>query len=72
MPSDVSDGSFESTGAMEDALYDMGKRPTWVGMAFSMIYQFARAEESTGIDKNLFVAMYAGLPNWSAGIRPVV
>ena len=48
MPFDVSDGAFESTGSMEDALHDMGKRPTWVGMAFSMIYQFARAEESTG------------------------
>ena len=60
VPFDVSDGAFESTGAMEDALHDMGKRPTWVGMAFSMIYQFARAEESTGIDKNLFAANVCG------------
>ena len=62
VPFDVSDGAFESTGAMEDALHDMGKRPTWVGMVFSMIYQFARAEESTGIDKNLFVANVCGSP----------
>ena len=60
VPSDVSDGTFEPTGAMEDVLHDMGKRPTWVGMAFSMIYQFARAEESTGIDKNLFAANVCG------------
>ncbi len=60
VPSDVSGGTFGSTGAMEDALHDMGKRPTWVGLAFSMIYQFARAEESTGIDKNLFAANVCG------------
>ena len=60
VPSDVSDGIFESTGAMEGALHDMGKRPTWVGLAFSMIYQFAREEESTGIDKNLFAANVCG------------
>ncbi len=62
VPSDLSDGSFESTDAMKNALHDMGKRPTWVGMAFSMIYQFARKEDSTGIDKNLFVANVSGSP----------
>ncbi len=31
MPSDISDGTFESSGAMENVLHDMGKRPTWVG-----------------------------------------
>ena len=62
VPSDVSDGTFESSGAMEDALHDMGKRPTWVGLAFSMLYQFARAEESTSIDKNLFAANVSGSP----------
>ena len=62
VPSDVSDGTFESTDAMEDALHDMGKRPTWAGMVFSMIYQFARAEDSTSIDKNLFVANVSGAP----------
>ena len=62
VPSNVSEKSFEPTGSMEDALHDMGKRPTWVGMAFSMIYQFARAEESTGIDKNLYVANVSGSP----------
>ena len=62
VPSNVSEKSFEPTGSMEDALHDMGKRPTWVGMAFSMIYQFAQAEESTGIDKNLYVANVSGSP----------
>lgn len=60
VPFDVSDGAFEPTGSMEDALHDMGKRLTWVGLAFSMIYQFAREEESTGIDKNLYVANVCG------------
>ena len=58
----VSDGIFEPAGAMEGALHDMGKRPTWVGLAFSMIYQFARAEDSTGIGKNLFAANVSGSP----------
>lgn len=62
VPSDESDGTFESTDAMEDALHVMGKRPTWAGMVFSMIYQFARAEDSTSIDKNLFVANVSGVP----------
>ena len=62
VPSDVSDGTIEPAGSMENALHEMGKRPTWVGMAFSMIYQFARAEESAGIDKNLFVANVCGSP----------
>lgn len=62
MPSDVSDGTFESTDTMEDALHEMGKHPTWVGMAFSMIYQFTRAEDNTSIDKNLFVANVSESP----------
>ena len=62
VPSDVSDGTFESTDAMEDALHDMGKHPTWAGMVFSMIYQFARAEDGIGIDRNLFVANVSGSP----------
>ena len=62
MHADVSDVTLESTGAMEDALHDMGKHPTWVGMAFSMIYQFARAEDSTSIDNNLFVANVSESP----------
>lgn len=62
VPIDVSDDNFESTEAMEDALLKMGKRPTWVGMAFSMLYQFARKEDSTGIDKNLYVANVSGSP----------
>ena len=60
--SEGSDGSIESTDAMEDALRDMGKRPNWVGMAFSMIYQFARAEDKTDTDNNLFVANVSGSP----------
>ena len=62
MPSDASEEAFEPTGAMEDAPHELGKRPTWVGMAFSTIYQFAREEESTALDKNLFVANVSGVP----------
>ena len=62
VPSDMSDETFESTDEMKDALHDMGKRPTWAGMAFSMIYQFARVEDSTGIDNKLFVANVSGSP----------
>ena len=62
LPYDVSDSTYESTDAMEDALHDMGKRPTWVGMVFSMIYQFVRAVDGTSIDKNLFVANVSGSP----------
>lgn len=62
VPSDMSDETYESTDAMKDALHDMGKRPTWAGMAFSMIYQFARAEDSTDIDNKLFVANVSGSP----------
>ena len=62
VPSEVSDGTFESTDAMENALHDIGKRPTWAGMAFSMIYQFSRAEDSNSSDKNLFVANVSGSP----------
>lgn len=62
VPYGVSDRTFESAGSMIDALHDIGKRPTWVGMAFSMIYQFAGEEESAGIDKNLYVANVFGSP----------
>ena len=62
MPSDASEKSFEPTDAMEDALHELGKRSDWVGMAFSLIYQFTRQEDMSGIDKNLFVANVYGSP----------
>ena len=62
MPSDASEKSFEPTDAMEDALHELGKRPDWVGMAFSLIYQFAHQEEMSDFDRNLFVANVSGSP----------
>ncbi len=62
VPSGASEMAFEPTDAMEDALHELGKRPNWVVMAFSLIYQFARHEEKSDIDKNLFIANVYGSP----------
>ncbi len=60
VPFDVAEKACESSGAVEDALHEMGKRPTWAGMAFSMIYQFARAEEDDGPNKKLVIENASG------------
>lgn len=62
MPADASEEMFESSDALEEALHELGKRPTWVGLAFSLICQFARTGDDLGADKKLFVANAAGSP----------